>query len=203
MSTQSIFNAICKSLNSEGKLSQNFMLRFKEVSPNKLSFMPGAKDGIGVFHFDSKHPEIASKKIVKFLKSDWEKCSTNSQSKIAELLHRHGSSSVIDHILNSIREDHKDGWGKTHTVQRLEPTSGEIREWILRKGCANAVMDAYLGLECANKGNLISALCRDSFDDELFDGISVIIDALLDEGPVEGISVYKYAFSMHPMQHPD
>jgi len=75
-------------------------------------------------------------------------------------------------------------------VERLEPTSDEIREWILRKGCANEIMDAYLGLECGNKGNLIGALRHGSIDDELFEGISVIIDALLDEGPVEGISVY-------------
>jgi len=38
-------------------------------------------------------------------------------------------------------------------------------------------MDAYLGLECGNKGNLIGALRHGSIDDELFEGISVIIDA--------------------------
>ena len=85
-----------------------------------------------------------------------------------------------------------DGWGKIHAVEYLEPATDEIREWILRKGCANAVMDAYLGLECAIKGDLINALKRDSFDEELFEGISVIIDALLDEGPVDGISVYEH-----------
>ena len=84
------------------------------------------------------------------------------------------------------------GWGKIYAVERLEPKTDEIREWILRGGCSNAVMDAYLGLECANKGNLIEALRRDSLDAGLFESIGIIIDALLDEGPVEGISAYKY-----------
>jgi hypothetical protein len=273
MSTQSIYEIIRDSLTPEGRLPQDFSLPFEEIALNELRFMPGAKDGIGMFHYGSKHPEKAAKKIVKFLRSDWKNGSTNSQNRIAELLHKHGFLSVVDPILNSIREDHKgvdvknmvdyacrltfqtadeelvklgigllglidlsneqeiidkllilalyeeltlyvvvaisncqngndilfaiaqkvDGWGKIHTVERLEPASDEIQEWLLRKGCANSVMDAYLGLECAKKGNLIDALRRDSLDEELFDSISVIIDALLDEGPVEGISVYEHA----------
>jgi len=63
--------------------------------------------------------------------------------------------------------------GQIHAVERLEPTSDEIREWILRKGCANEIMDAYLGLECGNKGNLIGALRHGSIDDELFE-VSVL-----------------------------
>jgi hypothetical protein len=86
-----------------------------------------------------------------------------------------------------------DGWGKIHAVEHLEPDSQEIREWILRKGCSNAVMDTYLGLECAVKGDLIRALRSEVLDDALFDSIGVILDALLDERPVEGISVYVHA----------
>lgn len=107
MSAQSIYNAICEGLNSDGKLPQDFRLPFEEISPNKLRFMPGAKDGIGIFHSGLKHREKITKKIVKLLKNDWKRGSTNSQSKIAELLHEHGTLSVIDPVLNSIREDHK------------------------------------------------------------------------------------------------
>jgi hypothetical protein len=85
------------------------------------------------------------------------------------------------------------GWGKIQAVERLKPETGEIREWILRDGCSNSVMDAYLGLTCAEKGDLINALRKDVIDDELFDSVSVIIDALLDEGPVDGISKYDHA----------
>jgi hypothetical protein len=54
-------------------------------------------------------------------------------------------------------------------------------------------MDAYLGLECANKGDLIGVLRQDELDSDLFDGICIVIDALLDEEPTEGISAYEYA----------
>ena len=85
------------------------------------------------------------------------------------------------------------GWGKIHAVERLKPSTTEIKEWILNEGCSNDVMDSYLGLECAVKGDLIGALRRDAVTPELFESISVIIDALIDEGPVEGISVYGHA----------
>jgi hypothetical protein len=48
-------------------------------------------------------------------------------------------------------------------------------------------------LTCAKKGGLISALRQESMDDELFDSVSIIIGALLDEGPVAGISKYEHA----------
>jgi len=85
------------------------------------------------------------------------------------------------------------GWGKVHAVERLEPENDEIRDWILREGCLNGVLPAYLGLTCAEKGDLISALRQETLDDELFDGVSIIIEALLDEGPVAGISAYDHA----------
>ena len=85
-----------------------------------------------------------------------------------------------------------DGWGKIHAVTRLTPTTFEISDWLLRHGCANTVMDAYLGLECAIKGDLIDALRRDDLDDDLFDGVCVIMDALSDEGPVAGFSAYEH-----------
>jgi hypothetical protein len=86
-----------------------------------------------------------------------------------------------------------DGWGKIHTVERLEPETDEIRDWILRRGCENDVMDAYLGLECANKGGLIDALRKDEIDNDLFNSICVLMEALFDEGPAAGISEYEHA----------
>lgn len=273
MKYKSIYSIICENVNSEGKLPRDFSLPFNETPPNKISFMPGAKEGIGIFHFGIEHHKKVPEKIVKLLKRDWKNGSTNSQSKIAEFLHVYGTLSVIDPVLDLILKDRNeidvknmfdyafqlafessdeelvklgiglfglldlseqqeiinkllilalyeeftlyvavavlkckngndilfkiaqkvDGWGKIHTVKRMEPESDEIREWILRKGCANSVMDSYLGLECAIKGDLIGALRRDYIDDELFEGISIIIDAMLDEGPVEGISAYEHA----------
>ena len=85
------------------------------------------------------------------------------------------------------------GWGKVHAVERLEPETDKIREWILREGCQNGVMDAYLGLTCAKKGDLLTALRQKQIDNDLFESISIIIDALLDEGPVPGVSEYEHA----------
>jgi len=85
-----------------------------------------------------------------------------------------------------------DGWGKIHAVTRLEPVDEEIRDWLLRHGCTNTVMDAYLGLKCATKGDLIEALRCGHLDAELFDGICVIMDAMADEGPAAGFSAYDH-----------
>ena len=85
------------------------------------------------------------------------------------------------------------GWGKIHAVERLEPETPEIRHWILHKGCENGIMDAYLGLECAQKANLIEVLRQETIDIDSFNSASVILNAMLDEGPVDGISVYEYS----------
>lgn len=273
MTVKSIYEAICQNLTPDGKLPEDFRLPFKEESVNQVRFMPGAKDGIFIFHYGINQSEEEGDKIVKLLKSDWKQGSRESQSEIAKLLNEKGTLFVIDAILDSIRNDHEDidinsmfnyayelafestdeelvklgigllglldfskeeeiinklltlalydeftlyvvvavssyansndilfkiaqkveGWGKIHTVERLEPTTEEIRQWILRKGCSNMIIDAYLGLECANKGDLLNALHSYLMDDELYEGISVIIDALIDEGPVSGISVYEEA----------
>jgi hypothetical protein len=95
---------------------------------------------------------------------------------------------IIFHIAQNVY-----GWGKIHAVERLEPETDEIKDWIIRHGCENAVMDAYLGLECANKGDLVGLLRQDDIDTDLFDSICIVIDALTDESPVKGISVYEYA----------
>lgn len=86
-----------------------------------------------------------------------------------------------------------DGWGKIHAVELLRPETDAIRDWILRHGCENDVMDAYLGLECARKSGLIETLRKDELDADLFDSICVLMEALFDEGPVPGISEYEHA----------
>ena len=83
------------------------------------------------------------------------------------------------------------GWGKIHAVERLEPATSEIREWILRDGLDNEVMNAYLALTVAEKGRLIETLRLASLENELFESVTKIMEALLDEGPVSGISVYE------------
>ncbi|MCA1292236.1 limonene hydroxylase [Paenibacillus sp. alder61] len=85
------------------------------------------------------------------------------------------------------------GWGKIHLVERLEPASEEIRDWLLRQGCQNSVMNEYLACICARNGGLHEALAADRVDAALFDGATDIIEALLSGGPAEDIDDYEHA----------
>ena len=85
------------------------------------------------------------------------------------------------------------GWGKIHIVERLEPARQEIKDWLLRNGCRNSIMNEYLAYTCAVKGGLREALSAARVDAELFEGASEIIQALLVGGPAEDIDDYEHA----------
>ncbi len=84
------------------------------------------------------------------------------------------------------------GWGKIHLVERLEPNNDEIKNWLLRDGCCNTVMNEYLASICARRGELHKALAVEKIDAQLMDGASDIIEALLAGGPAEDIYDYEY-----------
>lgn len=86
---------------------------------------------------------------------------------------------------------HIDGWGKINLLQRLDPDTDEIKDWFLRKGCSNSIMNEYLAYTCAVKGNLNEALNQENIDLELFKGAGIIIDALISGGPAEDIDDYR------------
>ncbi|MCY9529387.1 limonene hydroxylase [Paenibacillus alvei] len=88
---------------------------------------------------------------------------------------------------------HVHGWGKIHLVERLEPATQEIRDWLLRYGCQNNIMDEYLACICARNGGLQGALSVEQVDHELYEGATDIIEALLNGGPAEDIDDYEYA----------
>jgi hypothetical protein len=85
------------------------------------------------------------------------------------------------------------GWGKIEAVVRLaqEPSlPDEVRAWMLRHGCDNAVMPEYLAYACATAGGLEDAL-GGLVDDELLDGACTIVRALVTGGPAEDIDDYE------------
>ncbi|HET8755446.1 MAG TPA: hypothetical protein VFM58_05535 [Solirubrobacteraceae bacterium] len=85
------------------------------------------------------------------------------------------------------------GWGKIEAVGRLarEPElPAEVRAWLLRHGCDNAVMPEYLAHACATAGRLEEALAG-LVDDELLDGACTIVRALVNGGPAEDIGDYE------------
>ena len=83
-----------------------------------------------------------------------------------------------------------DSWGKIHAVHHLEPSTQEIRDWILYKGMDNGVMDEYLALTCFRKSGAAERLKGRPTNDE-FSAVSHILLHLFDEGPVPGISALQ------------
>jgi hypothetical protein len=85
-----------------------------------------------------------------------------------------------------------DGWGKIQAVERLAPLVGDcpdVRRWLLVDGCANAVMNEYLGYACATAGGLADALNGD-VDEALLDGACTIVSALCVGGPAKDLAHY-------------
>jgi hypothetical protein len=79
------------------------------------------------------------------------------------------------------------GWGRIHAIERIEPETEEIRDWLLKEGVHNAVLPAYSALVCWQKSGAEEVLKRGPSREE-FSGIRDIIGGLLDEGPILGIS---------------
>ena len=80
------------------------------------------------------------------------------------------------------------GWGRIHSIAFLEATNDEIKEWILEEGCHNDVLPAYTAYTCAKKINLIEILNENKISNKKFNDISYLMNALLDEEAITGIS---------------
>lgn len=90
-----------------------------------------------------------------------------------------------------------DGWGKISAVEQLEASTPEIKRWLLTRGCENTIMNEYLAYTCALNGDLETALSEDEISEKLYDGASLIIQALLeDEVSIYGIDEYSNASSV-------
>jgi hypothetical protein len=86
------------------------------------------------------------------------------------------------------------GWGRIEIVERLKDTErSDIREWLLREGYSNAVMDEYLAYTAATSGDLVGALSRDGVDEGLLNAAGEILSALIMGGPAEDIDDYEQA----------
>ncbi|WP_019634330.1 hypothetical protein [Actinomadura atramentaria] len=86
------------------------------------------------------------------------------------------------------------GWGRVHLVERLSATENpELRDWILREGFRNDVMDEYLAGIAAETGGLADALAAPAAgsDAELMAAAAGILTALAtDGGPMIGMAGY-------------
>lgn len=80
------------------------------------------------------------------------------------------------------------GWGKVHAVHYIEPDTEEIKYWFLTGAVSNDVMPAYSGWDCYKKADVEAILKKGGLTYEELEGVLSIVDAMLDEGPVLGIS---------------
>ena len=80
------------------------------------------------------------------------------------------------------------GWGRIYSVKYLKVTNDAIKEWILKEGCHNYIIPAYTAYTCAKKINLVEILNEDKISNKKFNDISYLMNALLDEEAITGIS---------------
>jgi len=96
-----------------------------------------------------------------------------------------GGNTDIFNIAKNVR-----GWGKIHAVKELralDPLYDEIRQWILKEGIDNDVLPSYSSLDCWKNGSVGNTLYTNPTYEQ-FRYIGKIIDALLDEDAVQGLS---------------
>ena len=83
------------------------------------------------------------------------------------------------------------GWGRIYSIKYLKVTNDEIKEWILEEGCHNDVLPAYTAYTCAKKINLVEILNEDKISNKKFNDISYLMNALLDESAITGMSALE------------
>ncbi|MBR5007328.1 MAG: hypothetical protein IKY07_09575, partial [Clostridia bacterium] len=79
------------------------------------------------------------------------------------------------------------GWGRIHAVKELEATRPEIKKWLFDEGIENGVMPDYSAFQVWTKAGVGEILKGDVTADG-FRKIGRILDALISEEPVPGIS---------------
>jgi len=93
-----------------------------------------------------------------------------------------------------------DGWGKIAITKLLAtPYLQERKDWVLRYGCENSISEALLGRYCARNGDLPTALSQETLDPDLYNGIAIIINAMLSDVNEKGMSKYSKANDAIPL----
>lgn len=95
-------------------------------------------------------------------------------------------SNVEDEMLEVAKK--VDGWGRIHAIRMMPAERPETQRWLLFNGCDCSVNEGYTAYNCYEKIGLermdLTALKTDELK-----AVSKIIYALIDEGPVDGISI--------------
>lgn len=79
-------------------------------------------------------------------------------------------------------------WGRIHAIEYLEADTEEKKEWLLHEGLKNIFMPAYSALTVFKKAEAAKVFAMEELSYEIYHALAMLIDGLLDEGPVPGIS---------------
>ncbi len=90
-----------------------------------------------------------------------------------------------EELLEIAKKNH--GWGRIHAVARIAPASEEIKEWLLIHGVHNGILSNYSAMACFHKAD-VRNLLEQSLTAEQLEGCTDIIEALMGEQPMSGIS---------------
>ena len=80
------------------------------------------------------------------------------------------------------------GWGRIHCIDFIDAENEETKEWLFFHGVENNVMPAYSAWPVYEKSNVEEYLKKEKLTYEEVHALLALTDALLDEGPVSGIS---------------
>ena len=80
------------------------------------------------------------------------------------------------------------GWGRIHCVEFITTENDETKEWLLLNGIDNYVIPAYSAWVVYNKAEVEKVLKEENLSYEKIHALLKITDALMDEGPLHGIS---------------
>ena len=79
-------------------------------------------------------------------------------------------------------------WGRIHAIEYLEADTEEKKEWLLYEGLKNIFMPEYSALTVFNKAEAAKVFAMEELSYEIYHALAMLLEGLLDEGPVPGIS---------------
>ena len=80
------------------------------------------------------------------------------------------------------------GWGRIHCIDFIEAENAETKEWLFFNGVDNDVVPAYSAWPVYEKSDFKERMQKDQLSYEELHAVLKLTDALMDEGPVSGIS---------------
>ena len=79
-------------------------------------------------------------------------------------------------------------WGRIHAIEYLEADTEDKKEWLLYEGLKNIFMPEYSALTVFHKAEAAKVFAMEELSYETYHALAMLLEGLLDEGPVPGIS---------------